>query len=558
MRSALGLLLLAGCSAGPPTSAVAPAENQPRASSAAKLPPSVEQAPQEEPPPEPARMIAVQGPKQSACVVTGELGDVAIELAAESGAEPFASLAIGSAAFSFGEDGSAFAEVRLPTGGTLRGYTSRTFLDAGVKVKVAALVYATRWVSFGGVYYPGAHSLRVLGVRGSSLIVTPHLESNAGFTLEANARTLELPCAELSLEPKAGSEIHRAPPPAFTSASKPEFNWLTGAGPVPLSSTAADPPSGALTPSAEQPLQVVVLERKGKRARVRYRHVAGWIDAARLTAKEPKVAHDRMGELARALDAVGDDADVLGAGQKHVTERVACSSAVRLVAEQGGERFLVGSLPPAHAFRIGERTPELAYLVLEFLGLRARGARLAIPARDAVGCTYDAKVPLVFELWNPLREQRALERDERDAVTGLESAPKPTGDQSGVIGYIEGGDSVELRAAKMQDPKLLIGAASVSGKLPVSDIARILQRNHAKFHLCYLHGLIRDPKLRGKLSARFSINAQGKVGEVSSRGASLPDEAVVQCVERVLKSQTFPSAETGTTGVVVPMTFLPR
>jgi len=96
----------------------------------------------------------------------------------------------------------------------------------------------------------------------------------------------------------------------------------------------------------------------------------------------------------------------------------------------------------------------------------------------------------------------------------------------------------------------------VTGKLPPEVVQRIVRRNFGRLRLCYENGLRRDPRLEGTVFVEFTIGADGSVSGVKSSG-TLPDKAVVDCVDRAFVVLSFPQPEAGTVKVRYPIQFTP-
>jgi len=84
-----------------------------------------------------------------------------------------------------------------------------------------------------------------------------------------------------------------------------------------------------------------------------------------------------------------------------------------------------------------------------------------------------------------------------------------------------------------------------------SDAAR------AKLIACYLPGKQRDPKLRGKVIVKFTINSDGTAKPVANEGSNLTDDAVIACVVRAIKTLHFQKPIEGSVTVVYPLIFRP-
>ena len=343
--------------------------------------------------------------------------------------------------------------------------------------------------------------------------------------------------------------------------------WLTGTKPVPVSALADGPAKGSFTLSADDPIQVVVLERRGPRARVRHLHIAGWIDTARLSAKEPK------DWSSGGLGLVG----MLNTGAKRssnasgTARRVSCNADVRLVAELGASRFVVGAIPRGQAFAMTEGETDLAYLSFDGSAVTMSGAaRLAVPARDAVGCAEaPAGAPDALPKWSA--ELGANEPIDEDAVSKLPDDPagkKREAVTYGRLGILSGGDQgppdgiferdrndPDTTSKARKAPKLKAGAVTVSGRLPPEVVTRIVRQSFGRFRMCYEQGLAKNPALAGRVSVRFVIKADGTVGNVSNGGSSLGDASVVPCVLSSFYGLSFPQPESGIVVVLFPIEF---
>jgi len=79
----------------------------------------------------------------------------------------------------------------------------------------------------------------------------------------------------------------------------------------------------------------------------------------------------------------------------------------------------------------------------------------------------------------------------------------------------------------------------------------------AKLIACYLPGKQRDPKLRGKVIVKFTINGDGGAKPVANEGSNLTDDAVIACVVRAIKTLHFQKPIEGSVTVVYPLIFRP-
>jgi tetratricopeptide (TPR) repeat protein len=106
-------------------------------------------------------------------------------------------------------------------------------------------------------------------------------------------------------------------------------------------------------------------------------------------------------------------------------------------------------------------------------------------------------------------------------------------------------------------PKVRMGAATVSGRLPPEIVQRIVRQNFGRFRVCYEQGLSRSPKLTGRVSARLVIGRDGSVSHVGNGGSDIPDAGVLSCVLSAFYGLSFPQPESGIVTVVFPILFEP-
>jgi hypothetical protein len=95
------------------------------------------------------------------------------------------------------------------------------------------------------------------------------------------------------------------------------------------------------------------------------------------------------------------------------------------------------------------------------------------------------------------------------------------------------------------------------GKLEASVIQAVVRAEYNRLRACYQDGLSRDPRLRGRVSARFTIRESGVVARVRNAGSDLPDATVVSCVLSVFTTLRFPKPVGGTVAVVYPVMLEP-
>lgn len=98
-------------------------------------------------------------------------------------------------------------------------------------------------------------------------------------------------------------------------------------------------------------------------------------------------------------------------------------------------------------------------------------------------------------------------------------------------------------------PRVRQSKATVTGSLDKDIIRRIVRAHINEVRYCYNQGLVKDPKLSGKVTVSFSIGGTGKVTSSKVKSTTLGDENVGTCVAKAVKRWKFPRPTGG--GVVV-------
>jgi hypothetical protein len=523
-------------------------------------------------PPEPSGLATVE-PLPASCEVGGSLDDGAIELATGAAPPPpgpgairgpgvsgspfaFGLVAAGRATVGFGDTGT-FAQIRT-SAWTLRGVAWSPWR-----------VHSARWVAFGGVLFAGARDwLEPQGPpRGDRLVV--RAPDEARLALAEGSRTAEVPCRELSFDQDAEGFLRGAAPPSFQAAGAQHAMILRAGKPVPIAADAAGAAAGTLDASGDG-LRVTLLERRGARARIRWNHVAGWIDGALLARPKPPTIGDaaQFGMIGLLGGGTGEPAAAPGASPQAT---LVCTSEVRLVAVgEAGARVVVGAIPAGKPVRVVEPGPELSMVTLGGDAFAARAPwRLAVPQRDlAVGCTtaHDGS----SEVRSPIAaNDRVLELDDAidkldGDVTGRVRAHGHGASDVASAGFgpspVWPGGSFAVDGGSLRPPGHLgrgsggvivrEGALQVVGGLPPEVVRRIVRQNFGRFRLCYEHALEKNPALAGRATVRFTIDRSGAVATASDGGSDLRSPDAVACVVRAFGALSFPQPEGGA-GVTV-------
>ena len=144
------------------------------------------------------------------------------------------------------------------------------------------------------------------------------------------------------------------------------------------------------------------------------------------------------------------------------------------------------------------------------------------------------------------------------AASATEDEPA-TGNMWGdSIGDSAAGDAgTPASAHKTKSPTLRQLPTTVNGKLPPEVIQRIVRQNFGRFRLCYENGLRTNPKLGGRITAKFTITSSGAVGKTADAGSDLPDKSVIACVVKGYANMSFPQPTSGEVIVTYGILFSP-
>ncbi|MFO0590076.1 MAG: AgmX/PglI C-terminal domain-containing protein [Polyangiaceae bacterium] len=101
-------------------------------------------------------------------------------------------------------------------------------------------------------------------------------------------------------------------------------------------------------------------------------------------------------------------------------------------------------------------------------------------------------------------------------------------------------------------------AADDEARLPAETIRRIVRLASGRFRACYEPSLTKTPDLKGGVTTRFLIGANGGVKSAQILGTDLPQD-IGTCVVRVFGSLTFPEPpDARPVTVTYPLTFTPN
>jgi hypothetical protein len=124
------------------------------------------------------------------------------------------------------------------------------------------------------------------------------------------------------------------------------------------------------------------------------------------------------------------------------------------------------------------------------------------------------------------------------------------------VGYGDGVGKLGTRRAKT--PEILPGLVTAQGGLDKEIIRRIVRRHINEVKYCYDQALTRQPKLDGRIVAKFTISGTGQVVASFIQSTTLGSPSVEMCVASAIKRWEFPAPRQGGLAIVsYPFTFSP-
>jgi hypothetical protein len=103
-----------------------------------------------------------------------------------------------------------------------------------------------------------------------------------------------------------------------------------------------------------------------------------------------------------------------------------------------------------------------------------------------------------------------------------------------------------------------IGVPQVSAGIPPPELVhRAVRRGLSRFRSCYEDGLLNNPNLQRRVTARLLIGRDGMVSRADNGGSDMPDGGVVACVITVFRELSFPRPEVPMVTVTAPIVFSP-
>jgi hypothetical protein len=99
-----------------------------------------------------------------------------------------------------------------------------------------------------------------------------------------------------------------------------------------------------------------------------------------------------------------------------------------------------------------------------------------------------------------------------------------------------------------------VGSIKLGGGMTLATVRTGVHAAEARLRLCYEHGLVADPRLAGRVTVRFSVDAQGSVADVDTESDTIPGD-VRACVRDAFSTMTFAPPKTAPAKIVYPLDF---
>lgn len=98
---------------------------------------------------------------------------------------------------------------------------------------------------------------------------------------------------------------------------------------------------------------------------------------------------------------------------------------------------------------------------------------------------------------------------------------------------------------------------TIRADLDRTSIQRVIRGGHTAFQRCYEQALARNPAAQGRVTVRFTVEGNGKVGAVTIDSLEIGDPEMDRCLVRVFKRLRFPGARGSRISIAYPLVFRP-
>lgn len=123
-----------------------------------------------------------------------------------------------------------------------------------------------------------------------------------------------------------------------------------------------------------------------------------------------------------------------------------------------------------------------------------------------------------------------------------------SGSGGGGVGEGFGRSGILYEKRPAAPPQITQGSPTVTGSIDHNIIRVVVRRHQSQLRYCYERALRQHPNLAGRIMLRWTILADGRVGESSVISTTLRNAEVEECVMRVARRWAFPALPGG--GVV--------
>lgn len=104
-------------------------------------------------------------------------------------------------------------------------------------------------------------------------------------------------------------------------------------------------------------------------------------------------------------------------------------------------------------------------------------------------------------------------------------------------------------AGALTPPPLIPTAPMVFGSLDKEVIRKVIHEHREQIRACYETAITRREDLKGKVSVKFTISAEGPVSAAEIVADTPGDQPLAECVVNAVKTWTFPKPKGG--GIVM-------
>lgn len=101
-------------------------------------------------------------------------------------------------------------------------------------------------------------------------------------------------------------------------------------------------------------------------------------------------------------------------------------------------------------------------------------------------------------------------------------------------------------------------AATPHASIDKDALRRTVEERNASFTACYDDALERNPKMRGRVAVKFTVEETGRVSDaIKTAGTTVKDEEMVGCVVGIFKSIEFSDWAKEKAVITYPLDFEP-